>query len=79
MNSDVRTASTWVKSSYSTGTGNCIEVSWRKSSYSTATGNCVEFASAGDDVVLRDSKRPAAGTITVSRPAWNGLLGRARG
>ncbi len=40
----------WRKSSYSDGTGNCVEVAfsdWRKSSYSSGTGNCVEVAFVG--------------------------------
>ncbi|GAB3432025.1 DUF397 domain-containing protein [Actinophytocola sediminis] len=47
---------------------------WRKSSYSTATGNCVEAAPAADDVVIRHSKHPDAGTITFSHPAWAAFL-----
>jgi hypothetical protein len=31
---------------------------WQKSSYSMGSGNCVEGASAGDRVLLRDSKNP---------------------
>lgn len=45
-------------------------VTWRKSSYSTATGNCVEVAPTADGVIVRHSKRPAAGTITFPDRAW---------
>lgn len=46
---------------------------WRKSSYSgsggTGGGNCVEVAAYGDRFLVRDSKKPDAGTVTVTR-AW---------
>lgn len=46
---------------------------WRKSSYSggggTGGGNCVEVVITGDRLLVRDSKNPNAGTLTVSR-AW---------
>ena len=46
---------------------------WRKSSYSgdggTGGGDCVEVAPHGEWYWVRDSKNPAAGTVTVTR-AW---------
>jgi hypothetical protein len=51
---------------------------WRKSSYSTGTGNCVEVAPAPDDVFIRHSKHPDAGTIAFSHPAWELFLRDAR-
>ncbi|MCT2582911.1 DUF397 domain-containing protein [Actinophytocola gossypii] len=51
---------------------------WRKSSYSTSTGNCVEVAPSAGGVAVRHSKRPAAGTITLSHPAWSAFLRDAR-
>ncbi|MEU6751624.1 DUF397 domain-containing protein [Spirillospora sp. NPDC046719] len=56
----------WRKSSYSTSSGNCIELarlSWRKSTRSGANGgDCVELADAAgavvDAVEVRDSKDP---------------------
>ncbi|GAA3462667.1 DUF397 domain-containing protein [Saccharothrix longispora] len=44
--------------------------SWRKSSHSTATGNCVEVARTTGGVLLRDSKQPAAGVVTVPDRSW---------
>jgi hypothetical protein len=44
----------WRKSSYSTGTGNCVEVA------PTAEGG----------VVIRHSKHPSAGTITFPNRDW---------
>lgn len=49
-------------------------IAWRKSSYSTSTGNCVEVARATDGMVVRDSKNPAAGTISVTATAWATFL-----
>lgn len=47
---------TWVKSSFSGGMGNCVEV-FRKSSFSGAGGSCVEVADLEDGgVAIKDSK-----------------------
>jgi hypothetical protein len=40
---------------------------WRKSSYSASGTNCVELADAGETVLLRDSKHPDEGHLTVAR------------
>jgi len=47
-------------------------VQWRKSSYSSGgnQGDCVEVAVAADVVMVRDSKAPASGTLTVSPETW---------
>jgi hypothetical protein len=37
---------------------------WRKSSYSSQGGDCVEIE--GSLAAVRDSKRPAAGALTVN-------------
>lgn len=34
----------WRKSSFSAGSGDCVEVAWRKSSFSAGNGDCVEVA-----------------------------------
>lgn len=53
----------------------CERAAWRKSSYSTSTGsNCVEVAVLPDAIGVRDSKRPAAGRLAVSPPAWSAFL-----
>jgi hypothetical protein len=42
---------------------------WRKSSYSDGQGQCVELAETGATVLVRNSNRPDAGTLTLDRPA----------
>jgi hypothetical protein len=54
---------------------------WRRSSYSTSegqSGNCVEVAFTGAGVAVRDSKRPAGGTLTVSPVAWGDFVATQR-
>jgi hypothetical protein len=51
---------------------------WRKSSYSSATGSCVEIAPGTRTMFVRDSKNPAAGTLSVSRAAFADFLRDAR-
>lgn len=72
----------WRKSSYSgSGQGSdCVEAAWIKSSYSTSGqgSNCVEVAYLPASVAVRDSKHPAAGTLTVSAAAWRRFLTDAR-
>lgn len=45
---------------------------WRKSSYSGGGdgNNCVEIATSATRVHIRDSKTPAAGTVTVATRAF---------
>ncbi|MFL6127268.1 DUF397 domain-containing protein [Actinophytocola sp.] len=75
----------WRKSSFSNGTGtSCVEVAWRKSSFSNDIGtDCVEVAwsnhqprSTSDAVLVRDSKNPGGGVLTVPTAAWRDLLDR---
>ncbi|KAA2258812.1 DUF397 domain-containing protein [Solihabitans fulvus] len=40
---------------------------WRKSSYSGNENNCVELVVRSADTSIRDSKQPAAGTLTFGR------------
>ncbi|MFC8075556.1 DUF397 domain-containing protein [Streptomyces sp. NPDC057307] len=63
---------TWFKSSYSGGGGdNCIEVAWSKSTYSGGDGdNCVEVAAQPHAVLVRDSKDPHIGRLTLTPAAW---------
>jgi hypothetical protein len=72
----------WRKSSHSgTNGGDCVEVGvWRKASRSTNNGgNCVEVARALSDVlVVRDSKDPDGGRLTVSPRAWETLTRRIK-
>ena len=53
---------------------------WRKSSLSTAHGQCVEIARLGkNEVGVRDSKRPEAGHLTLSRSAFEEFLAAVAG
>ncbi|WP_405499641.1 DUF397 domain-containing protein [Streptomyces niveus] len=62
----------WFKSSYSgDGGDNCLEVAWEKSSYSGGGGdNCVEVAAQPHAVLVRDSKDPHVGRLTLTPTAW---------
>lgn len=51
---------------------------WRTSSYSSNGEACVEVALAGSGAMLRDSKSPMSGTLTVCRAAWSDFVYRAR-
>ena len=64
----------WRSSSYSGGSGNCVQVGWRTSSYSGGNGACVQVASAPDRVLVRDSKDPGGPVLTVPTPAWRAFL-----
>lgn len=39
---------------------------WRKSSFSTAGNQCVEVATTSGSVLVRDSKHPDAGYVTLT-------------
>ncbi|APY88102.1 DUF397 domain-containing protein [Streptomyces alfalfae] len=48
---------------------------WFKSSYSGGNETeCVEVAVTGDDVLIRDSKRPGAALVAVQAETWVGFL-----
>ncbi|MGH3938445.1 MAG: DUF397 domain-containing protein [Pseudonocardiaceae bacterium] len=64
----------WHKSSYSSGSGDCVEVGWHKSSYSAQSGDCVEVASVPGRVLVRDSKDPGGPALTFPTPAWHAFL-----
>ncbi len=64
----------WHTSSYSGGSGNCVQVGWRTSSYSGGNGACVQVAPAPDRVLVRDSKDPHGPALTVPTPAWQVFL-----
>jgi hypothetical protein len=50
---------------------------WRKSSFSGGTeNNCVELDRRADRTGIRDSKDPAAGSLTVPPAAWTALAHR---
>ena len=64
----------WHTSSYSAGSGNCVEVGWRTSSHSGGNGNCVEVALAPDTVLVRDSKDRDGPALTVPATTWRAFL-----
>jgi hypothetical protein len=64
----------WHTSSYSAGSGNCVQVGWRTSSYSGGNGDCMQVASAPDRVLVRDSKDPNGPALAVPTPAWRAFL-----
>ena len=64
----------WHTSSYSGGSGDCVEVGWRTSSYSVGSGNCVKVAPTPDAVLVRDSKDPDGPTLAVPHTAWRAFL-----
>ena len=51
---------------------------WRKSSYSVSSTACVELAENAGGVLLRNSKRPEAGTLTVTRAEMAALVAGAK-
>ncbi|MEU5308781.1 DUF397 domain-containing protein [Streptomyces sp. NPDC021562] len=54
------------------------DLAWFKSSYSSGEGGqCLEVATTPGTVHVRDSKRPADATVTVSPQAWAGLVALA--
>ncbi|MET7477474.1 DUF397 domain-containing protein [Streptomyces sp. NPDC005648] len=72
----------WRKSSYSGSSGGeCVEcaplgsAAWRKSSYSGSSGgDCVEVADLTPHIAVRDSKRPALGTLTLTPRAFTAFV-----
>lgn len=46
-----------------------MAVTWRKSSFSNS-GNCVEVATQDRSVLIRDSRAPEKGILSVSSLAW---------
>jgi hypothetical protein len=54
------------------GTDNTA-VAWHKSSFSNS-GNCVEVATQDRSVLIRDSKNPEDGILSVSSLAWQAFI-----
>lgn len=53
------------------------QIRWRVSSF-TDNGQCVEVAEAGDDILVRNSNSRDAGTLTLTRGQFAGLLAGAK-
>ncbi|WP_233526423.1 DUF397 domain-containing protein [Actinomadura spongiicola] len=52
-------------------------MNWRKASHSEDS-DCVEVAALGSSALVRDSKDPAAGVLTLDSVQWNALLNAVR-
>jgi hypothetical protein len=73
----------WRKSSYSSGSGQCVEVArvpaqWRKSSHSGGDGACVEVTHLPEAIAVRDSKDPSGPKLIFTPPAWAAFIDSAR-
>lgn len=66
----------WRTSSYSATQGACVEIGWQKSSYTGANGDCVEVASKPQEVLVRDTKDRAGGTLSFGQEQWRALQSR---
>ncbi|MEU4653281.1 DUF397 domain-containing protein [Streptomyces sp. NPDC023723] len=55
-----------------------MKLEWMKSSYSTSSGpDCVEIATPDHDqprILIRDSKDPARGHLTITPTTWTAFL-----
>ncbi|MEU9186894.1 DUF397 domain-containing protein [Streptomyces sp. NPDC048484] len=71
-------STTWLKSSYSDGSGgNCLEVArWRKSTYSAGDGgDCLEVAPGHPThTPVRDSKNPLGPKLAFRDEAWTAFV-----
>lgn len=47
---------------------------WFKSTYSAQSGNCVETLLSPTKALVRDSKEPKAGHLTLSESTWTALV-----
>ena len=54
-------------------------LTWRKARRSGASGNCVELAVDGQEVLVRDSKNPGGGHLSLRSTAWAQFVRSLRG
>ena len=54
-----------------------IGAAWRKSTFS-AQGDCVQVAPVGNEILVRDSKRPGAGHLRFTPSEWQAFLAGVR-
>ncbi|MEU8343540.1 DUF397 domain-containing protein [Spirillospora sp. NPDC048832] len=52
-------------------------VVWRKSSYSEG-GGCVEACARGTQRLVRDSKNPDGGVLTMRRDVWAAMVSQIK-
>jgi hypothetical protein len=72
------TEQTWVKARKSSDYNGCVEISWRTASKSAGNGACVEVAQLPPLTLIRDSKNPHQGYLTLTPQAFGDLLRFAR-
>lgn len=53
-------------------------VTWRKAQRSNTDGQCVELAATPGAVLVRDSKAPGRGHLTLTRGQWQALTEQIR-
>ncbi|GAA1775162.1 DUF397 domain-containing protein [Actinomadura chokoriensis] len=53
-------------------------VAFRKSSYSEGGNGCVEAGSFGSQRLVRDSKNPEGGFLTMERDVWAAMLSQIK-
>ncbi len=52
---------------------------WRKSTFSGGGGGeCVEIGSAGQSVLVRDSRNPSGAVLQFSADGWSSFMNRVR-
>ena len=80
MSSNDASSTMWRKSSYSNGSGSCVEVgvAWRKATHSNGIGNCVEVGTAARAILVRDTTNRSGATLTIPSAAWQALLAVVR-
>lgn len=69
----------WIKSSYSNGGNNCVEVAglptaWVRSSYSNGGNTCVEVGGLPGTVAVRDSKNPDGPALLMPSAAFESFV-----